>query len=180
MPSPLADTVVDARELIGRPGASRSLERDVVVPDDLTDDLIRLGPHVTMSGLIESVVDGLLVRGTVRVPARVACSRCLAEFDEQLETAVVELFSPPGDDAAQAPEPGYVVHDDAIDLDTLVRDALADVRPLAPLCRPDCAGLCPTCGVDRNIDPCDGHPDVGNTRWAKLADLHLPDSPPAQ
>lgn len=172
MPEP-ADTVIDVRTLIDKPGATRSLDRSVVAPTDMSDDIVRLGSTVTVDAIIESVVDGLLVRGVVAVPVRLACPRCLAERDGHLRADVVELFGG-GDEADE--DAGYGIVDSTIDLDTMIRDALAAVAPLRPLCRPDCAGLCPTCGADRNVAPCDGHPEDLDARWAPLADLELPDT----
>lgn len=176
---PFTDTVVDARELIGRPGTSRSLARRVAAPAGLSDDLVRVGPTVGIDGIVESVVDGLLVRASVRAPLRLACARCLREFGDELDVEVVELFTVPGRAIDDEVEPGYEVRDDAIDLDTLLRDAVADVAPLTPLCRPDCAGLCAVCGADRNAEPCGGHPEQPDPRWADLAGLQLPAGPPA-
>ena len=48
------------------------------------------------------------------------------------------------------------------------RDAVLLELPLAPLCRPDCAGLCPTCGADLNEGPCACPPAEGDPRWAAL------------
>lgn len=172
MPEP-ADTVIDVRTLIDKPGATKSLDRRVPAPADLSDDIVRLGPVVRVDAIIESVVDGLLVRGSVEAPVRLACPRCLAERDGHLHADVVELFG--GDDTPDE-EAGYEIVDATIDLDTLVRDALAAVAPLRPLCRPDCAGLCPVCGADRNVAPCDGHPEDLDARWAPLADIQLPDA----
>lgn len=190
-----SDTVVDVRELVGHPGATRALDARMPAPADLSDDLVDIGTEATVHVMIESVVDGLLVRGTVRAPARVACARCLVERDETLGSDVVELFTAP-DHADSSADPGSAEHaadrlgraedstieagydivDDRIDLDTLLRDALAAAMPVRPLCRPDCAGLCPTCGADRNVAPCDGHPEQHDQRWAALADLQLPDA----
>jgi uncharacterized protein len=47
--------------------------------------------------------------------------------------------------------------------------------PFAPLCRPDCQGLCPVCGGNRNLGECPGHETL-DPRFAVLADL-LPDLP---
>jgi uncharacterized protein len=180
MPSP-ADTLIDVRSLIDRPGATRSLDRHVAVPAHLADDLVEVGPNVTVAAIIERVVDGLLVRGTVSAPVRVACARCLAERDDELRADVAELFDTrvgAEDDA----EPGYAIVDATIDLDTLIRDALAAVMPTRPLCRPDCAGLCPVCGADRNVvgpddqASCADHPEPHDQRWAALSDLRLPDA----
>jgi uncharacterized protein len=174
MPSP-ADTLIDVRSLIDRPGATRSLDRQVAVPADFTDELIEVGPQVGVAAIIECVVDGLLVRGAVTAPARVACARCLVVRDEEIRADVVEMFSARvgADDDV---EPGYDIVDATIDLDTLIRDALAAVMPVRPLCGADCAGLCPVCGTDLNVAPCDGHPEQRDPRWAALSELHLPDA----
>lgn len=174
MPSS-ADTLIDVRSLIDRPGATRSLDRHVTVPADFADELIDVGPHVRVTAIIERVVDGLLVRGTVAAPARVACARCLTEGDEELRADVVEMFSARVG-AEDDVEPGYDIVDAIIDLDTLIRDALAAVMPVRPLCGPDCAGLCEVCGADLNVAPCDGHPEQHDPRWAVLSELRLPDA----
>lgn len=166
------------RELIGRPGASRQLDRRMPTPAALSDEIVRIGDDVTLSGVLESVVDGLLVRGTVRAPARVACVRCLTEHDDTVEADVVELFSRPDDADPDAVDAGYEIVDDTIDFDTLLRDTLAAARPTHPLCRPDCAGLCATCGADLNVAPCGGHADRPDPRWSTLAGLDLPDARP--
>ena len=171
-----------------------SLDRHVGVPADLSDELVELGPQVLVDAIIERVVDGLLVRGTVTAPARVACARCLAESDSELRSDVLELFSSRSGDDDEV-EPGYAIVDATIDIDSMVRDALAAATPVRPLCRPDCAGLCPVCGADRNVAgprpsehisdgrrppgdhvPCDGHPQDRDQRWAVLSDLKLPDA----
>ncbi len=154
-----------------------SLDRRMPAPTDLSDDVVRIGPDVMVRAIVESVVDGLLVRGTVTADARVACSRCLVEGDDQLAVDVLELFSGrAGAIADDAVDVGYGIVDATIDLATLLRDALAAAMPLRPLCRSGCAGLCPTCGADRNVAPCDGHPDQLDQRWEALADLRLPDA----
>lgn len=173
--SPLAETVVVVRELIDRPGTSRQLDRCMPAPADMSDEIVRIGEQVCLSGVLESVVDGVLVRGTVEAPGRLACVRCLAEHDDVISAGVTELFSRPDGRDDEVVEPGYEITDDTIDLDTLLRDALAAATPSHPLCRPDCAGLCPTCGADLNVAPCDGHPERFDPRWAVLAELDVPD-----
>jgi uncharacterized protein len=163
------------RELIDRPGTSRQLDRCMPAPTDLSDDIVRIGDEVCLSGVIESVVDGLLVRGTVEARARLACVRCLVEHDDVVSADVVELFSRPDGGDDEVVEPGYDITDDMIDLDTLLRDEMAAAMPSHPLCRPDCAGLCPACGADLNVAPCAGHPERSDSRWTALAELDLPD-----
>jgi uncharacterized protein len=168
-----ADTLIDVRALIDRPGATTSLDRRMPAPADLSDDLVRIGPHVTVEGIVESVVDGVLVRGALTAQVRLVCARCLTERDGEVRADVVELFSAPDHVGDAAAEAGYEIVDATIDLDTLQRDALAAAVPTRPLCRPDCAGLCPVCGADLNTAPCDGHPEQHDPRWSALADLQL-------
>ena len=62
------------------------------------------------------------------------------------------------------------VVDDLIDLAPAVRDAVVLALPVAPLCRPDCPGLCAECGV-RLADLTGDHAhDTLDPRWAVLAD----------
>jgi uncharacterized protein len=97
------------------------------------------------------------------------CYRCL-------EDAVVDL--PISAREYQATNPGeseelrtpYVI-DDRLDLSAWARDALALELPDKILCRPDCAGLCPVCGIDLNVEPHTHEQDEGDPRWAALAEL---------
>ncbi len=68
----------------------------------------------------------------------------------------------------------YVV-DDELDLGRWAHDAAVLAIPTQILCRPDCAGLCPTCGKSLNdADPGDHDHDTGpDPRWAKLKELKL-------
>ena len=55
--------------------------------------------------------------------------------------------------------------------------ALLVALPLKPLCREDCAGLCPQCGANLNEGPCGCEPDTEDDRWAALRELKLEDLP---
>ena len=162
---------VDVRELLRSPGAHRHAVVRAPV-DDLATPVASVPPDrpVTVDAEVESVVEGLLVSGTVRATAAASCVRCLRDLDHELEVEVRELFAlEPGDDEDE----GYaVLPDDRLPLDTMARDALVLAFPAFPLCRPDCAGLCPVCGADRNAMDC-GHGGTEDTdpRWAGLADL---------
>jgi uncharacterized protein len=162
---------VDVRELLQKPGAHKHVVLRAPL-EDLATPVASVPPDrpVTVDAEIESVVEGLLVTGRVNATAVVRCVRCLRDFDQDLEVEVRELFTlEPRDDEDE----GYaVLPDDRLPLDTMVRDALVLAFPAFPLCRPDCAGLCPVCGADRNADGCGhGGPDVTDPRWAGLAGL---------
>ena len=171
----LAPTRVDVSDLIDAPGATRQVELDVPVPDGFEVPLTTFGGTVEVDGVLESLVDGVLLRGTFTVEVDQQCSACLEPVPTDTVTAdVAELFSDPAD--AEDPddvEQGYAIRDGVIDIDPAMRDALAEAVPAQPRCREDCKGLCPSCGINRNEGTCDCGDDQVDDRWAALANINL-------
>jgi uncharacterized protein len=174
---------VPVHELVGHPGATRAL-RDAVPVDAFGTD--PWGPaegairgEILVDLHLDAVVEGILVRGTVGVDLELPCARCLRPQPLHLDLDVAELFvDPTKHDEDDEDDPGYELIDDrtAIELSTLVRDALLIDLPVRVLCSEDCLGLCPTCGRDRNTDDCGHRPgDEPDPRWARLAELDLAD-----
>lgn len=174
---------VAVTDLVGHPGATRELER-AVDADEFGDD--PWGPaegaligtiHLALH--LDSVVEGILVRGRVRVPLELACARCLRPQPVERDVEVAELFvDPTRREPDEDDDPGYELIDDltAIDLTTLVRDALLVDLPVRVLCAEHCRGLCPVCGANRNLDECGHDPTpTADPRWAVLAELDLRD-----
>lgn len=175
-PTTATSVIVSVVDLLDRPGASRSVDLDLPSPSGLELPLVTVHGPLHLAGMLESVVDGVLVRGTLGATLAMSCARCLEPVRERVGADVVELFSDP--DSAERPgdvDPGYEIDDGAIDLDMLLRDALAPAVPVAPHCREDCRGLCPTCGVNRNQVDCDCADEVTDDRWSALEGLSLPD-----
>lgn len=179
MTSTLHDHVLDVHELVDQPGASRRVDLAVAAPGDLDLPLADLSAPVRLGGVLESVVEGILVRGHVAMDVGLACSRCLEPVGVGLDEPVTELYADPSrvPDDAEPPDEGFELRDGRIDLDPLVRDAIAAAIPAQPRCRPDCAGLCPQCGANRNEVDCDCSDDPTDTRWAALRGLRLPAGP---
>lgn len=125
---------------------------------------------VAVAGRVESFRGGLMVRAVIRAPWHGQCRRCSAEIDGILEIPVEERFVPD----AQADDEAYGFSDTTIDLSAMVHDAVFLELPLVPLCRAECQGLCPHCGVDRNEAPCTCQPAV-DPRWAMLSELQFDD-----
>jgi uncharacterized protein len=110
----------------------------------------------------------------LRYPVEVSgpCVRCLEEAVLRVEIDAREVDQPgTGDEELRSP---YVA-DGQLDLGRWANDALVLALPAKPLCRSDCAGLCPVCGVSLNdADPeAHRHEQGGDPRMAKLRDLKL-------
>ena len=169
--------------LVGHPGETRAVRRDVPAdafgPDPWGHAEGALEDPVELDLHLDSVVEGILVRGTLGFTLDVACARCLELQRLHRVVDVAELFIDPARrEPDEEEDPGYELLDDltAIDLSTLARDALLVDLPVRVLCDEGCLGLCPVCGVDRNHGDCGHRPTSGtDPRWAKLAEIDLPD-----
>ncbi len=135
----------------------------VVVPD---------GTPVRADLTLSSYPGGISVVGTVRAPWIGECRRCGGPVEGTVEPVVRERYAPgngPGDDQDDA----YLMSGDELDLEPLARDAVLLDLPLAPLCSPDCRGLCPQCGANWNAGAC-LCPPVVDPRWSGLDSLGDP------
>jgi uncharacterized protein len=96
------------------------------------------------------------------------CYRCLTDavLDLEVSSREYQATNPDSEDV-QSP---YVT-DDRIDLSAWARDALSLMLPDKILCRPDCAGLCPVCGRDLNLEPHEHEEQRDDPRWAALEEL---------
>ncbi|HEX2088494.1 MAG TPA: YceD family protein [Actinomycetota bacterium] len=162
---------VDVRDLLEHPGASRTLRVSEGLPN-LATELASVPDNRAIGAefLLESVVDGVLVTGSVSGEMTLTCARCLKTFEAGFDLRVHELFSP----EATEEDDEYPVIEGFVDLEPMIRDAVVPAMPFAPLCRPDCQGLCERCGGDRNFGECACPPEM-DSRWAPLASLRLPD-----
>ena len=147
-----------------KPGHNR--EERVATPEAL--EL----PAETWPADLEVALDVDRIGDQFNITARVVtecdeeCARCLRRFRLPLDFLVrlyADRIGSGGrreDDLAE--DDSLVFHDGRrIDLDTGVREAALLARPMVPLCRPDCRGLCPRCGADWNEGPCLHAPPAG-------------------
>lgn len=176
MPAPTAPDLapglrLDAVDLVGRTGSHRTVERTVPAPerDELGPAMQpEPGADLRIDVELESVVEGIYVHGELTAHLTGECSRCLDPVEEELSSRLDELFMYPQKVKADEREDSVLLgDDDTVDLNPLVRDALAVDADERPLCRPDCPGLCPQCGFRMEDDP-DHHHDVIDDRFAAL------------
>ncbi|MFD3540827.1 YceD family protein [Streptomyces sp. NPDC058662] len=180
--------VFDTHELGRRPGAMQRLSREIPAPADLGIAGVIGVPEGTPLKLklrLESVMEGVLVTGTARASAEGECVRCLESVERELKADFQEMFSyPDADDRSRSKaEPADDAEDDEdtlfledglFDLEPVLRDVVVLALPLQPVCREDCLGLCPECGLSLNDDP-DHHHDAVDIRWAALQELVVTD-----
>lgn len=175
----VTDAVIDARELARRPGSMLEIGRTIHAPEQIGTDVIAVpaGAPIALDLRLESVVEGILVSGSVGATAAGTCVRCLDPVELPVEAPVQELFAY-ADRADHHREVVtevdedeiYELQGDLLDLTGVLRDSVVPVLPFKPVCRPDCPGLCPQCGARLADDPGHEH-EVLDPRWAALRGL---------
>lgn len=118
---------------------------------------------------------GILVTGELETVQSLTCSRCLGKFDHPLTLIISEEYVPThdinSDTALPVPEGVFTIDaNHEICLDDAQNQYTLMSKPMKPLCRADCRGLCDQCGVNLNNGDC-GCSKAGDPRWAALAGL---------
>ena len=160
---------INAAELLRQPGSTRRIEAELPATAVGVEDG-RVSGDLRVDLVAASGIDGVSVHGTISTPWHAACRRCLTDVDGVAVSDVDELYQVDPQDADS-----LEIVADQIDLVPVVREYVLLDLPEAPLCRPDCAGICPECGADRNLGEC--HCDVApkDLRWSALDGLRLDD-----
>jgi uncharacterized protein len=187
------DLILNVAQLLKEPlGSTRKV--DISTPElQLSEQGVEPGGqtlqahNVRGKAKITRLSKDLLLQGKVVGDVDLECSRCLDAFSLPVEGTLEEKYQPSvdvdtgrpvhrepfeEDDTAFSVSPSH-----EMDLTEPVRQALLVALPLKPLCREDCAGLCPYCGANLNEGPCDCEPDTEDDRWAALRELKLEDLP---
>jgi len=133
---------------------------------------LEIAPDLRLTAPVEGEVRlsrtgrSILARAHLVTALEETCSRCLAPISARVAVEVDEEALPSVDLLTGAPldltvEPDALRVDEhhELDLSESVREAISLAEPIRPLCRPDCRGLCATCGADLNADPAHHHDD---------------------
>ena len=146
--------------------------------DGLDADRVAGPISVRLEGTVRSVAGRFVVVGRAGARGRLSCGRCLEPVDWKMESEFeVELAL-----AESAPMDAELALDDAeldvvfleepiLDLNELAVEQVMLELPIRILCTEQCAGLCPRCGANRNLDgACRCEPET-DPRWAALEEL---------
>jgi uncharacterized protein len=134
---------------------------------------------IALTGRLERVGDAYLLRGALRGGVVTTCSRCLEPATLTLDVPVTVTYAEAGESAGQGDDEEeeqdvIFFKDDVVDLGSEIRDELLLALPMGPLCREDCAGICSTCGANRNLTPCDcAGRSAGGGKFGALAKVKL-------
>jgi uncharacterized protein len=167
----ISGLTVGVADLLRRPGNRRREHFEAVLDGlEVSGSRVPEGKPVVLDLELQSVNEGIVAHGTIAAPWVGECRRCLRPVEGDIVAEVTEIFEgQPVEGETRALEV------DRIDLEPLARETVLLELPLAPLCREDCAGLCPECGADRNAVDCGHATSPPDERWAALGELDLGD-----
>jgi len=160
---------VNVLELLRQPGTLRAVTATIGgEPLDIVHDA--LVGEVEIDVELEATTDGVNVRGKVVAPWSGRCRRCLTGVSGHAVVDVAERYQPELTD-----DDAYEIENNQLDLAPMARQLVLLELDDERLCRPDCVGLCPMCGTDRNEGSCSCDTTVRDERWAALDGLVLDD-----
>jgi uncharacterized protein len=150
----------------------------VPAPADLRVALacVPAGAEVKLHVRLEAVSEGVLVTVEVAAPVAGECARCLEPVTSLVEVSFRELYEADAGPVADGCDDAdrRFLDADLLDLEPAFRDAVVLALPLAPLCGPDCGGLCPECGARlADAGPGHHHGERMDPRWARLRQLDI-------
>jgi len=159
--------LINVAQLLKEPiGSSRSYQIDESLG---TGDIKSVKGEVTLIRTNR----GLIAKGEITASVTGPCSRCLKAIDYEVNYDFEEecLPSVSTSEALSLPDQtdGITIDDShMLDLSEVMRQYTLLTVPAKPLCRPDCAGICPSCGHDLNQGPCQCPSHAYDQRWSKL------------
>jgi uncharacterized protein len=174
--APRRPFVVEIGSLLRAPGSKRRVRAAAPIEGlAVTGSHVPAGEPVEVDVVLEAANGRVLATGTVSAPFEGSCRRCLEPVTGRVVASVRELFARGGDG-----DEAYPMTGEELDLEALAHDAIILELPLALLCEEACRGLCPECGANRNVEPCECQPAI-DRRWGALAVLAGdPDRPDAR
>ncbi len=126
----------------------------------------------------KDIVPDIRLKGRFAGNFQVPCARCIEPVEIPLAAEFDLIFRPIGVDAdvpersitASETEIGYYQKDSLL-LEDVLREQVLLSLPVRTLCKPDCKGLCPHCGANRNTQPCSCDEGPSDPRWEGLTGL---------
>ncbi|HEY1251047.1 MAG TPA: DUF177 domain-containing protein [Thermoanaerobaculia bacterium] len=157
-------------------------ELPVSVPAIDREPLLALSP-LRLAGELSRIDGGYALEARLAYEGQLECSRCLAPYPFQEDEAFTLVLTPrpvpsgaaaskevelaPADLDTQYYDPSQPI----VELLPIAEERVQMALPMKPLCRPDCRGLCPTCGKDLNLGACACKRDTVDPRWDALRGL---------
>ncbi len=119
--------------------------------------------------VVQNLESRVLLNGSLQAEGQADCGNCLEEFTVRWDVPVeITILRDVDTDESEGVTLLIQQRKGEVDLHDSLRECAVLAYPAAPLCKPDCKGLCPECGIDRNQATCDCSENEIDPRWEGL------------
>jgi uncharacterized protein len=136
----------------------------------------RFSGAIKVEAKIDKSVHQIFLQAEIRAEGSFFCDRCLEHFHQEIHTAYSMMYVQGARSTVELNKEEEIqsltADMNTIDLDDDVRQYILLAIPQKLLCREDCQGFCPTCGVNKNIASCTCGVLEGDSRWDALKKLY--------
>jgi uncharacterized protein len=135
--------------------------------------------------LLPHTLGEIRVRGHLAVTMRCECNRCLEPAEFPIDSRFDLFYRPAQADGSELEEEAEIdeaeaevafYNGDGIEVKDVLRDQVLLEMPMQRVCRPDCLGICPICGENRNLINCGCEAKLVDDRWSALKKLQVKES----
>lgn len=154
-----------------------SIHMNFPVKEVCLEGIVPVSTDIEMKINVQKSEPNFNITGSADLIIRETCDRCLDSFNQSITAPFSILVT-----YQKSLITGYFDSDihlldnnqKDIDLKPTVQDAILLERSMKHLCREDCSGLCPHCGINLNYDQCNCESKAIDERWAPLMDINFP------
>jgi uncharacterized protein len=150
---------------------SYKIDENFVIEDKDFLTKTHLHKDINFSGDIFKVDESVLLNGTIKYTFDDECARCLADFDNTVETKFEAVLQNQLNENDESDEIQLKITDGCVDLEETIKQMIYLSMPMKSLCSKDCKGICPNCGVNLNLEKCKCEDNLTDPRFDKLKDL---------
>ncbi len=162
--------ILELISVLSNNGASMNFEGDITFEDmEFSGVCYEFKNPFHIKGSVENISGAVVLSARVRGTAETVCARCMkpiaAEFDYEFDEHISNSS------VAAEEDDVIVISGSTVDVTDIALNNFLVAAPMRYLCKPDCKGLCPHCGADRNVKDCDCEDGVIDPRLSALEDL---------
>lgn len=155
------------------PDEGLSLDIDEKISPGDGSEVALVSAHLELYKTVQEII----ISGGIKTRIKFQCSRCLKEFDRELDIPVSVVYHPIEDMRAERHELKDDEMDmgfykgDVLDLQDVLKEQVLLSMQMKPLCDENCRGICPKCGKDLNVDVCHCESKETDSRLEVLKNL---------
>lgn len=150
---------------------SLKINENFVIDDESFLSKTHLHKDIIFMGEVFNADENALLNGTIKYTFLAECARCLTPFDKTVETDFEAVLVHELNEDGESDEIQLKISEGCVDLEEIIKQIIYLSMPMKSLCKKDCKGICPNCGVNLNLEKCKCGDNLTDPRFDKLKDL---------